>query len=152
MVPQLKKYLISEGQLAREMGWSVNARVFWKWVLNDEGDALIKGMIVDDSNLYVVDPAYLDSIAEGLQMELTIESGETSVLFAGMANVVKESEEEQFEKENLDWWLRMHSTPVLRDMDPIHQVRQIAWDNWIHTYHIDDETPVPRLSRTPTGT
>ena len=41
LVPQLKKDLISEGQLAREMEWSVNAKGDWKRVLNDDGEVLI---------------------------------------------------------------------------------------------------------------
>ena len=57
LVPQLKKDLISEGQLAREMGWSVNAKGLWKPVINEEEDVLMEGNIVDDSNLYVVNPA-----------------------------------------------------------------------------------------------
>ena len=38
MVPELKKDHISEGQLAREMGWAVNAKDFWKRAINDDGD------------------------------------------------------------------------------------------------------------------
>ena len=46
LVPQLKMDLKYEGQLAREIGWSVTAKGLWKRVLNDEGEVLIEGVIV----------------------------------------------------------------------------------------------------------
>ena len=103
LVPQLKKDLISEGQLAREMGWSVNAKGMWKQVLNDEGEFLIEVMIVYDSNLYVVDPAYFANNVEALQVDIATESDKANVPFAGMADVVEESLEEQYERRNWEW-------------------------------------------------
>ena len=47
LVPQLKKELISEGQLAREMGCAVNEKDDWKRAINEEGDVLIEGLIQD---------------------------------------------------------------------------------------------------------
>ena len=58
LVPQLKKDIISEGQLAREMNWTIIAKGSSKRVMNEEGDVLMEGYILVDSNLFVVDPAY----------------------------------------------------------------------------------------------
>ena len=98
-------------------------------MLNEEGEVLIEGMIVDDSNLYVVDPAYFVKNVEALHTDIATESDKASVPFAGMADVVdvvEESLEEQYEKQNWEWWYRLHAIPVLRDVDPIHQVRRVA--------------------------
>ena len=126
LVPQLKKDLISVEQLAREMRWSVNAKGDWKRVLNYEGEVLFEGMIVDDNNLYVVDQAYFVNNVEALHMNIVAEIGLASVPFAGvpfagMADVVEESLEK--------WWYHLHATPALRDVDLIHQVRRIAWND-----------------------
>ena len=77
----------------------------------------------------MIDPAYFVNNVDALQVELVRESDKASVPFACMVDVVEESEEEQYERENWDWWYRMLATPVLRDVDPIHQVRRIAWND-----------------------
>ena len=42
-------------------------------------EVLIEGMIVDDSDLYVVDRAYFVNNVDALQVELAIESDKASV-------------------------------------------------------------------------
>ena len=64
LVLQLKRDLISEGLLAREMGWTANAKDLWKRVINEDGDVLIEVMILNESNLYVVDPVYFPEVME----------------------------------------------------------------------------------------
>ena len=78
-------------------------------------------------------------------MELERKNDKASDLFACMVDMVEESKVEQYERQNWDWWYRMHATPVLRDVDPIHQVRRIVWNDWNHTYYIDEETSIPRV-------
>ena len=74
LVPQLKKDLILEEQLAREMDWSVNAKDTWKRVINNEGELLMEGRIVDRSNLYVTNPAYFVYNEEACQVDPATES------------------------------------------------------------------------------
>ena len=145
LVPQLKKGLISEGQLAREMGWSVNAKGDWKRVLNDEGEVLVEVRMEDESNLYVVNPAYFVNNTDALYMDIAIETDKERVPFAGMVDVVEELTEQQYESRNWEWWYRLHTTPVLRGVDPIRQVRRIAWRDWNNCYDIGEETSVPRV-------
>ena len=78
LVPQPKKYLISEGQLAWKIGWAVNTKNIWKRAVNDEGEVLIEG-ILDDCNLYVIDPAYFPDISEVMHMEVVEENETTTV-------------------------------------------------------------------------
>ena len=58
LVPQLNKDLISEGQLMRENDWGINSRKLWKRLVDDTGNVLMKGWIIDSSNMYVMNPAY----------------------------------------------------------------------------------------------
>ena len=126
LAPQLRKDLISEGQLAQEMGWAVNAKGLWKRVLNDEGEVLMEGMMLDESNLYMVDPAYFVDNLEALQVELASAIDRSTVPFAGMADVVKEAEEEKYERLSYESWYRMRNKPVRADTDPIREVRRLA--------------------------
>ena len=130
LVPQLKKDLISEGQLAREMGWPVNAKGTWKRVINEEGDILMEGNILDDSNLYVVNPAYFMTNEEALHVEMAMakDSSQTKIQFAGTAGLAALTDEEFLARQNMELWYRMHAIPVMQGMDPIQQVRRIAWD------------------------
>ena len=129
LVPQLKKDLISEVQLAREIGWSVNAKGLWKRVINEEGDVLTEGNIVDDSNLYVAHPAYFVTNDETRHVAMAKDSCQGRAPFAGMADVIALTEEEFIEKQNMEFWYRMHTIPVMLGLDPIQQVRRIAWDD-----------------------
>ena len=117
LVPQLKNDLISEGQLAREMGWSVNAKDDWKRIINEEG--LIEGNIVDDSNLYVVHPAYFVTNDEAPHLAMAKDSGQALAPFAGMADVIALKEEEFIEKRNMEFCYRMHANPGMQGLDPI---------------------------------
>ena len=67
--------------------------------------------------------------------------------FTGMADVVEETEDEWPERENQKTWYRTHSLSVIQYIDPISQVRRIAWDDWRGTYDIDGNTEVPRVPR-----
>ena len=95
-----KTLSLKDSQLARETRWSVNAKGMWKRVLNDEGEVLIEDMIEDDSNLYVVNPDYFVNNVEALHMDVATEFDKASVPFAEMADVVEESLEQQYERQN----------------------------------------------------
>ena len=111
LVPQLKKDLISAGQLARETGWAVNAKYLWKRVINDDGEVLIEGLIQDESNLYVVDPAYFPDNSEALHVEV-VDELEATTAFAGMVDVMEETEEERFIRLNWEYWYRLHKDQI----------------------------------------
>ena len=105
------------------MGWSVSAKDTWKRVFNKEGELLMEGHIVDDSNLYGGDPAYFGNNEEVCQVEPATESDKDSAAFAGMADVVEETEDEWLERENPKAWYRMHALSVIQGIDPIRQVQ-----------------------------
>ena len=89
LVPQLKTDLMSEYRLAREMGWAVNAKNLWKRVINDDGELPIEGLILDESNLYVVDPACFPDNSEEPHVEVGDEI-ESTTGFANMADIAEE--------------------------------------------------------------
>ena len=62
--------------------------------LNIEGDVLFEGLIKDESNLYVVDPAFFPDNSEGLHGEAA-DASESTTAFAGRVNIVEETEEEK---------------------------------------------------------
>ena len=68
LVPQSKRDLISEVKLARRMEWAFNAKDLCKRAVNEDGDVLIEGLILDESSIYVVDPAYLPDNMEALRV------------------------------------------------------------------------------------
>lgn len=141
-VLQLKKDLISESQFARKMGWAVSAKNLWKRVIiNDDGEFLIEELIMDESNLYVVDPAYFPENLEALHVEV---EDELTVAFTGMVDVVEETEEEINHRSNVDWWFRMHKRPVRFDPDAIREVRRLPWNERATTWDVNEETPVPQ--------
>ena len=144
LVPQLKKDLISECQSAREMGLAVDAKYLWKRAINDEGDALIKGLIQDESNLYVVDPAYFSDDSEALHVE-AIDELEVTTAFAGMLDVVEETEEERLSRLNWKKLFSLHSRPVRAHVEPVTMERRLAWSDWANTFDIDEKTPPPQL-------
>ena len=104
----------------------MNAKGIWKRVINEVGDVLVEGNIVGDSNLYVVYPVYFVNSDEALHVDMAMESGKDRVPFAGMADVVEESLEEQYERQKWEWWYSLHSTPIPNGCDPIEQVRRVA--------------------------
>ena len=94
LLSQQKKDLISEGQLAREMGLAVNAKNLWKRAINEEGELLIEGLILDEGKLYVVNPTYFPANSETLHAEV-VNDLKATISFAGMVNAVEETEEER---------------------------------------------------------
>ena len=77
----------------------MNAKFTWKRVLNKEGELLMEGVIVDDSNLYVMDPAYFGHYEDASQVDLAIESNKDSATSAGVADGVEETEGECYYRE-----------------------------------------------------
>ena len=62
----------------------------------------------------MVDPAYFVNNVEALQVDLAIESEKAIVPFAGMADEVEESEEEQYElKTKLGMLVSLRSFEIL---------------------------------------
>ena len=113
--------------------------------VNKEEKLLMEGRIRDDSNLYVVDPAHFGNNEEACQVEPATESDKDSAAFAGMADVVEETEDEWFERENHKAWYRMHALSVTQGNDPMRQVRRIAWDDWRGPMTSMKNTEVPRV-------
>ena len=110
--------------------------------------SLISGLILDKSNLYVVDPAYFPDNMEAFHVEVADEIDSTT-LFAWMVDVVEETEETEAERNlriNTDWWYRLYSRQVLPDVDSIRAMRRLAWYNWAWTYDIMSQTPLPRVT------
>ena len=76
--------------------------------MNEDGDVLIEGRILDESDLYVMDPAYFSDYMETLHVAVVGEI-DTTTAFAGMADVVDEIEKTEEERDrsiNTDWWYR----------------------------------------------
>ena len=143
LVPQLKKDLISEGQLAREMDWTIIAKKNTKRVFNEAGDLIMEGFM-NESNLYVVSPKYFITEEDANQANVITRSGDGSSVFAGMADLEEESEEAQLERYRVEMWYRLHALQVHPGNDPIGQVRRLAWSNW-RTYYDDEEQQVPEV-------
>ena len=86
---------------------------------------MVEGVIPDESNLYVVDPAYLPDNSEARHGEEGEEFDSTTA-FAGMANAVAEMEEEEVIRLNREARYSIHSKSVWAHVEPIQMVRQLA--------------------------
>ena len=69
---------------------TITAQMTYKRVTDQDGFVLMEGNIVDDSNLYVVNPEYFMTNEEELQVKMAVaeESDSSTVQFTGSNNML----------------------------------------------------------------
>ena len=100
------------------MGRPVNAKGTWKRVINEEGHILMEGNILDDSNLYVVNPAYFMTNEDALHVEMAIakDSSQVKIQFAVTAGLAVLTDEKLLARQNMELWDKMHAISVMQCM------------------------------------